>query len=166
LSSEDLAGLIAALRARGARVLLDSSGEGLASVRITPPDILKVNSEELAQLTGRVCEGQENVSATAGTLLAGRCKTVVVTMGAGGAVLVADKVNLYACPPDVEIRNTVGAGDAFTAGLLSGIDESLREALLRGVATGTAQATSSRIGRLERAQIDRIAKGVTVVAPG
>ncbi len=54
-------------------------------------------------------------------LLRGATQVVVVTHGAGGAVLhTAERTERYPSPP-VAVAHTVGAGDAFTAGFLDGL---------------------------------------------
>jgi len=65
---------------------------------------------------------------------------VLVSMGARGILLVEEKEQYLASPPEVEVKNTIGAGDSAVAGFVYGLVEgkSLKEALTYAVAAGTA----------------------------
>lgn len=74
-------------------------------------------------------------------------QNVVVSMGSEGAVLVVQDAKsplgslAYFAPAiDVEVKSTVGAGDAMVSGLLYGLERTgdIREAFRFGVAAGTA----------------------------
>ncbi len=92
-------------------------GYGAARFRtdITGVDLLLPNSAEARGLTGVVDIEQ------AARELALLCAAVAVTCGADGA-LWADSDGVLRCPAVAEpgtVRDTTGAGDAFTAGLLT-----------------------------------------------
>ena len=70
--------------------------------------------------------------------------TLVVTLGAHGAVAIADgKVVFRATPPKVSVVDTVGAGDAFCAGFAAGITSGrpLVDAVRFAVACGSHATT-------------------------
>ncbi len=72
-------------------------------------------------------------------------KTVIVKLGAEGAYFATAHENGYVQGYDVEtIVDTVGAGDGFAAGVLTGLRENLplREAVRRGCAIGAIQIMS------------------------
>ena len=76
-------------------------------------DPLVVNEHEAAYLLGR----RDDPAAMATGLLEQGPRSVLVTLGADGA-LVADRSGVTAVPsPEVEVVDTTGAGDAFTAAL-------------------------------------------------
>lgn len=92
-------------------------GYGAARFRtdITGVDLLLPNSAEALGLTGAVDIEQ------AARELAVQCTAVAVTCGADGA-LWADSNGVLRCPAVADpgtVRDTTGAGDAFTAGLLN-----------------------------------------------
>jgi len=92
-----------------ARAALDAAATGT--------DLVKVSDEDLAVLH----PGADPVEAARGWAADGTL--VVVTRGAEGAVALRDGEVLTTVPsPRVEVVDTVGAGDAFTAGLLSALD--------------------------------------------
>ena len=66
------------------------------------------------------------VVAAANELVARGIEMVVVSMGHEGASFVGAEGILFATPPEIEVRSTVGAGDAMVAGVVS--------AKLRGLA--------------------------------
>jgi hypothetical protein len=61
-------------------------------------------------------------------------------MGARGILLVSDKEQYLASPPEVNVVNTIGAGDSAVAGFVYGIvsGKRLDESLVYAVAAGTA----------------------------
>jgi 1-phosphofructokinase family hexose kinase len=159
--SVDLLGeAFSGVRGRGGEVLLDSSGDALRFPGGAGPDLLKVNGEELGEMTGaRVGDLDGAVAAAREALLRGP-ELVVVTMGAAGAVAVSGEEAWHAACAPVEAVNTVGAGDAFTAGFIAGRAGGVPEALGLAVACGAAQAACQHIGRLERAAVERRREGV------
>jgi 1-phosphofructokinase len=119
----ELAAQVAAARAAGRKVAVDSSGEALAQAVNGPrdglPHLIKPNTEELAELTGRSLRTVADVADAAAELVDRGIDTVVVSLGVDGAVLAeADLVRYGFAAADVVV-NTTGAGDAFLAGYLA-----------------------------------------------
>lgn len=110
--------LVAALKARGARVALDASGEALREGIEAGPDLVKPNLYELETLLGGRLAGRDAIIKAARELLAKGIGMVAVSMGREGACLVTASEAVVARPPDVEVRSTVGAGDAMVAGIV------------------------------------------------
>ena len=111
--------LIRKLKAAGRGVLVDTSGEALRQAIGAAPTIIKPNVHELEALTGKSLQTEAAVIEAARLLVAGGIELVVVSMGKDGACFVtADRV-VIAQPPALEVRSTVGAGDAMVAGILS-----------------------------------------------
>lgn len=87
----------------------------------TAPDLLKPNSDELAQLTGldpAALEEPSAAAAAATVLLERGVGAVLATLGAAGAVLVTGEGAWFAAAPPIVPRSTVGAGDSALAGYL------------------------------------------------
>ena len=127
------------------RRILDSRALKVLDVNLRPPyddreiirdslrraDVVKLNEEEMQRLASWLDLRGDLQQSTAALAETFRCYTVCVTRGAHGAVLWRD--GRWSEHPgfEVEVRDTVGSGDAFLAvflaGLLHGTDD---EALL------------------------------------
>jgi fructokinase len=97
------------------------AGTVLASIRRA--DILKVNDEELAWLLTVIGAPRDDEAAACATVIAAfGLRGLVVTLGARGALWQdADGTRLtVAAPAHVDVVDTVGAGDAFSAVFLLG----------------------------------------------
>lgn len=83
--------------------------------------LLKLNTVEAARLAGD-SPGFGREEAQARTLAARTgCHTVCITAGENGAGILSEGVWFWAGGRPVPVRDTVGAGDAFLAGLTSGL---------------------------------------------
>lgn len=72
-----------------------------------------------------------------------KVSTVLVTRGSDGAELVTEEDSLDVSPPEVDVVDTTGAGDAFTGAYLACIDEEREEALQVAV-DAAAQSTTDK----------------------
>lgn len=117
------ADLVAPLRAQGVRVAVDSSGPALAAVLAAGPgalpDLVKPNHEELEEAVGRPLPTLGDVVTAAHDLVARGITTVLVSLGADGAVLVEAGTAVHGSARLERPNSTVGAGDALLAGYLS-----------------------------------------------
>lgn len=104
----------------GARAATAAAVEDL----VAAADIVKVSAEDLAWLH----PGRPDLAVAADWAARGP-RLVVVTRGSGGAVALHEGYAVECAAPDVVLVDTVGAGDAFTAGLLSSL---AREGALGG----------------------------------
>ena len=110
--------LTSRLRAAGARVAVDSSGGALGAAITARPDLIKPNAEELAEAVGRSVTSRADVVAAARELQARGAQSVLVSLGAEGAMLIDAEGVLTGESVARDPRSTVGAGDAFLAGYL------------------------------------------------
>lgn len=110
---------VATLKAQGCQVLLDTSGAPLQQALEAAPHIIKPNIHELEALLGESLTNEEAVIAAARALIARGLEMVVVSMGQDGACFVTAEEVVLARPPSVEVKSTVGAGDAMVAGIVS-----------------------------------------------
>lgn len=118
-------------RPLGCKVAVDTSGPYLKAVvdalSEVPIDLLKPNSDELAELTGgdaaafeaAAARGEvDEITAAARGLVAAGVANVLVTLGGSGAVLVNRAGAWFAPSPEIAVRSTVGAGDSAVAGFV------------------------------------------------
>jgi 1-phosphofructokinase len=170
------ADLVRALRATGARIAVDTSEEPLRALLAAgpdaAPDLLKPNTEELAQLSG-VAEADltADPDALLDAVLALHRRgvgTVLLTLGADGALLSCAEGLWSATPPPVAVRSTVGAGDCSLAGyLLADLAGALPADRLRSaVAYGAASASLPGSAVPTPAQVDGALVQVTAGPPG
>jgi 1-phosphofructokinase family hexose kinase len=160
----DLARVIDAARSRGARVALDSSGEGLAAARLAGVDLVKPNAVELAELAGRRVTGPAEALAAARAASAELGATLLVTLGEDGALLVNGDVALRAkCEAEKSV-SSVGAGDAALAGYLFAASKgrSPEDRLRYAVAAGAASLAETVAGMLCAARFERLVERVEV----
>jgi 1-phosphofructokinase len=139
LSDDFYADLVKSARDRGARVAVDTSGPAFTAALRSGPDVVKPNDEELEEVTGRSLATFGDIVGAAHELREQGVGSVVVSLGAAGAILVDAEGEHHADTPPVRARSTVGAGDALLAGFLSAGGAG-PDALRHAVAWGAAAA--------------------------
>lgn len=137
---DTFARLVRACSEAGHRTIVDSSGGALRFAVDAGVWLIKPNLRELSQLAGRELETDSQIRAAAQELLGGGTEAVVVSMGAGGAMLVTEHGCTHVRAPTVPIRSRVGAGDSTVAGMAVSIlrGDDLPTAIRWGVAAGAA----------------------------
>jgi fructose-1-phosphate kinase PfkB-like protein len=153
--------------------LLDSSGAGLREGIAGQPDILKVNSRELAELAAAENNTETNAGRTAlpdfhdlpglAACLRDRLgrwatEALIVTLGRDGALAVTTDGAYHAPAPSVPVVSPAGAGDAVSAGvmLVRRRGEAWPAALRLGIAAaaavvqneGTAVCTAAQVNAM------------------
>ncbi|MBW4484732.1 MAG: 1-phosphofructokinase [Tildeniella torsiva UHER 1998/13D] len=128
LSNDIYDELIGPLKAQGKTVILDTSGDALRFGLPAKPDLIKPNRVELEEVLNTRLESHGAIVAAARELIESGIRYVVVSMGGDGALFIDRTQAFHAQPPVVEIKSTVGAGDAMVAGTVAGLlgGESLR----------------------------------------
>ncbi len=132
-------------REQGVKTILDADGEPLRLGVEAEPALIKPNVAEAERLLGRALPDLPAVVAGARELASRRIETVVISLGARGAVCVQGERAWLAAPPEVERRSTVGSGDSLVAGLAVALacGHSIVEGLRQGTAAGAATAMTS-----------------------
>jgi 1-phosphofructokinase len=131
------ADLCQSVSAGGVRVAVDTSGPPLLAAVDIGPDLIKPNREELAEAIGHPVDTVADVVEAARWLRGLGARTVLVSLGADGAVLV-DEDGVTTGEAHVSApKSTVGAGDALLAGFLAAGARGA-EALAEGLAWGAA----------------------------
>ena len=102
----------------GARVAIDTSGPALVEAVKAGPAVVKPNREELAEAASGDIATLGDVVAAAQALRGLGVGTVLASLGADGAVLVAEDGVWHGEAAAVP-RSSVGAGDALLAGFLA-----------------------------------------------
>ena len=138
--------ITALLKARGRKVVLDTSGAALVHAIEAGPDVVKPNIDELTELVGRPLDGEPAVVEAARDLRRRGIDLVAVSMGARGAVFVDGESAVHAAPPQVAVKSTVGAGDAMVAGIVHAASQKLALTECAGLATAFSAGAVGEIG--------------------
>lgn len=128
----------------GLRVILNPApARQLPDSLLADVDILVPNESELQLLTGQPVTGTASVEAAAKALLAKGVKTVIVTLGEKGAMLIIPEKIQHIPAFKIDVIDTTAAGDAFIGGLAAALlkGKSLQEAVRYGNASGALAAT-------------------------
>jgi 1-phosphofructokinase family hexose kinase len=152
------AALLAELVALGTSIWVDTSGPPLRVAAEVKGVHIKVNDDEAAALLNAPVKSLAEASVGAKALAKRTSASVVITMGAHGAVLSDGQTAWHALPPAIEAKSAVGSGDSFLAGLLVGLEagEPPDQSLRRGVAAGAANALSIGGGQFKLEDYERI----------
>jgi len=162
--------LIALLQARGAKALLDSSGEPLRLGCAAGPYLIKPNAVEAEEVTGREISSDAGALGAVEFFLHQGIELVALSLGAEGLLLASKLCTVWARPPRVRARNPVGAGDALLAGIAWALacpepaegwsrrerGLHLEEMARWGVASGTAAAIREGVGVGARAEVEAL----------
>lgn len=140
------------------RVVVDTSGPALRHAIDAGAWLVKPNLRELAELVGKELDGDPEVIQAARSLLGGGTQAVVVSLGAGGAMLVTSDDEHHVRSPTVPVRSRVGAGDSSVAGIVVGVlrGDDLHTAVRYGVAAGAAAVMTEGSELCRRDDVDRL----------
>lgn len=128
--------------ARGVRVLLNPSPSAKvdpALLRVT--DVLVINEHELADLVGSA-----DLTRAPTLLIDHGIRQAVVTLGAAGALVIADGVGERVSAPVLSAVDTTGAGDAFMGALALRLAEGEALGAAARAAAQVASFTTTRPG--------------------
>lgn len=159
-----------AARRRGLRFVPDCDGPALAAAVASGCDLLVPNEHEAGRLLGREVAGHDAAVDAARDLVALGPPVAAITLGPLGAVARFPDGTWSARPvlsgsmsAELEAGSAVGAGDAFLAALLLGLDrEPPGRALARAVAAGTAALLGRGTDLIRADDADRVVRHVDV----
>ena len=120
------------------------TGEYLEEGIKAGPYLIKPNMEELESLLNRKLDDMNGIVSAGRTLLGMGIKMIAVSLGSDGAVFFHGEHAIHAEGLKVDVKSTVGAGDAMVAALALAIDKGLpfEKAAALSVAAGTAAVAS------------------------
>ena len=164
LTTDTYAELAQQVHAAGKRCLVDASGEVLRQAVAAQPFLLKPNRDEAEALFGRSVGDLAAAVAALRELAARGVAMPVLSLGAQGALGMDESGVWHAAVELEQVRNTVGSGDCFLAGMAVAIKrgEPLREALRLAVACGAANAMDVETGYVRPDQVEALLGRVRV----
>lgn len=136
-------------RDKGARLVLDGSGQALAQALDAGVYMVKPSLREMRELSGLPLAGLHAVRDAAQRWVEEkRAELVAVSLGERGALLVSGRGSWYAPALPVQVVSAVGAGDSFVAGMVWALarGDLLERAFAYGVAAGSAALSSTGTG--------------------
>lgn len=150
----------------GCRVLLDTSGEALRRGLEAAPDFVKPNREEASNFAGYQIRDADGAIEVAQRFFDASAQSVAISLGSSGMIwqrsahsdpLVAQVMPVHNC-------SSVGSGDAALAGFAVAYERGLseEETLSLAVACGTANCFAEAPGRINKADVLRLAQQAQV----
>ena len=142
--------VVGAIKEKGAKIVLDTSGNAFVSCLKFNPWFVKPNKSELEAILGRAITSEAEVIGAAKEIKEMGAQNVMVSLGGDGAVLVDAAGSIYTRKAfDVKVKNTVGAGDSAVAGYIVGYEKGSEYALKLACAAGAATAASNGLAKKE-----------------
>jgi 1-phosphofructokinase family hexose kinase len=134
--------LIDVAKKRGVKTLLDTDDDALLHALEAKPTVITPNLQEAERLLGRAILTRTQSLEAVSRIHAMGPETVILSMGARGALASSSEGVFEALTPRVEALCPIGAGDALAAALVWALDQEkpFPDALRWAVATGTASA--------------------------
>lgn len=132
-------------KARGAKVIVDTSGSALAVALEEGVFLVKPNLRELQDYVGSPIEGREGWLAASRRLVdEGGAEVVALTLGHRGGLLATRRQAVFAPVLPVKPVSAVGAGDSFVAAMVWSLAEGhgIEDAFRYGMAAGSAALLS------------------------
>jgi fructose-1-phosphate kinase PfkB-like protein len=149
---------LSSLQRTGKPVWVDTSGAALKTAYGVPGVCLKVNQEEAGALVQQPIHDRTTAVQVAEQLVTQGHPTVVITLGAEGAILADENGAVWVCPPPVQSVSNVGSGDSLLGALAVALTlgHAPSEALRWGVAAGSANTLSIGGARFTLSDFQRI----------
>ncbi|GAA4378269.1 PfkB family carbohydrate kinase [Agromyces bauzanensis] len=161
--------LAADLRSCDCCVMVDLAGPRLDAALAGHVDIVKISHEELLA-DGRITSiGEAEIIAAMRTIRDAGADTVIVTRAEKPLLMLTESDTiLIVTNPIMEVVDTSGAGDSFTAATAAEVARGaeITEAVVLGAAAGALNVTRHGHGTGDRAAIHRLSRLVHVVPYG
>lgn len=160
---------VARARELGVLTAVDTQRAALREALAARPTLIKPNRHELEALMEQPLPDEPAVARAMAQLHWQGAEAVLVTAGAGPALLLAEGRWWHLQPPVLQALNPIGSGDALTAALLARLvqGDDWPEACRWGMAAGAANALTWMPGEVESAAVARLREAVTIreIAP-
>ncbi len=144
--------------------IVDTQGQVLLESLKARPLVAKPNRKELGVALGLSVDSDSSLQHAMIELVGLGAKNAVITLGADGAMAFDGSEFCHVTSPKVDAVNSVGSGDAFTAGLAAALvdGQTLSEACRLGAACGAANALTLMAGEVRAEDVKRLLEQTTV----
>ena len=161
---EIFADLIRIAKSHGAKCFLDTAGPALKHGLAAGPSLIKPNRAEVEDLLEERLRTRRELVEAARALMRMGSERVLISLGAEGAVGVAGKEALFAPPPAVKVRSSVGAGDTMVAAMAYAAVAGLpfRQAFRMAVAASAATVAMEGTKVADMAAVQELIPQVTL----
>ncbi len=148
------------LKAKGAKIVLDSRSFSKQDIKDTKPWLIKPNEEEIKMYSDISVKDFKSAKEAAQKLKAEGVENVMISLGARGAVLCCDDGTFFAEAPKINAVSTIGAGDSTIAGFIAAIvkGKSYYEALNMAVLFGSAACMTQGTRPPKKEDIEKLTK--------
>lgn len=148
----------------GKKCILDTTGDSLLHGIKERPYLIKPNLPEIEFIMKKDLRTLRSLRDAALFLMDYGAQNVLISMGKLGAMLVTPNATLFSPAVSVEVRSTVGAGDAMVGGVLAGLSKGavLTDAFRWGVAAGAASVMTDGTQLLRKNDFETLLPKVTV----
>jgi 1-phosphofructokinase family hexose kinase len=164
LPSSFYAALVSRAKDAGCQMFVDTSGEALVQALAAMPALIKPNRQEAEALLARRIETISESASAANELRVRGAETVIVSLGAQGAIVVGANQALYGKAPQRKALSAVGSGDSFLAGwsvgAMRGLDRA--ECLRLAIACGTANCLAGSPGVISPEAVECLSREVEI----
>lgn len=162
--SDFYADLIEIARKENVLTFLDTSGDALRIGIEAGPYFVKPNEAEATSLLGRGSQDTFDFVQAAAEISTRYETNVLLSLGAKGAIAARAGESCIVKSPNVEAKSAVGSGDCMLAGLVYGFLQGLsfQEAIICGVAAGTANTLTIGAGKLKLEDFEQLRTQIRV----
>jgi 6-phosphofructokinase 2 len=148
---------------KNARLIVDTSGEALELALKQHVYLVKPNLDELVSLASAFRLNSASAAEAAREMVEkGFAQTVVLSMGAAGAMLFDAAGTTEIKAPPTQKAGSVGAGDSMVAGIVQSLanKKTMREALAWGVACGAAATLNTGTELFHPEDVEKLYRAV------
>ncbi len=158
--------VISMCRDRNITTILDSRGTALNMGIRARPAMVKPNHSELEEYFGESIHGIHHIALKGKRLLDMGVGSIFVSLGEDGMIAVHENDCLLCSPPQVDVVDTVGCGDALVAGVAVAYARqfSFSELCRMAVACGTGNALHTGPGNISPDEVWRLMEDVRIEA--
>lgn len=156
--------LITAGKKVGVTTILDTRGEALKHGVRACPTIIKPNLTELEQFFDEEIRGVHHIALKGKRLIDMGIEYVFISLGSDGMIAIHKNDCLLCSPPQVDVKNTVGSGDALVAGIAVAQERkfSFKDMCRLAIACGTSNAMLTDTGVVDNDHIWKLMEDVLI----